>query len=641
MNYNYDFDIAALFIMIILILIAFLRKNVRSTKIEVYKGMALVHLLAIIFDIFTISTINDPQSHSMVYNYLINLGYYIFHNVTIFLFFMYGIVSEPVVPQREKVIKISRVIAFIVYFFILTTPFTKLVFYFDDNLVYSHGPVLYFLYAISVFTVGYVAYLKILNRKYHSGFVLVTNICYTFTLLATFAVNVIDGSLLIELFVIAVGFFVIYLAQDNPESYLYKNINVYNRKAFEEKMIVKVGAGEKFNVLVFEPSERAVFDYMDKNDLFVTERYVVDKCIEELKCDYSLYVLDEMTFAIIVKSDLERYIDTIGSIFTNSDIVNLKPVNLSMGMGLVSYPSQAENYDETIAIVDETIRRLRNYASKDVLVVEKSSIESQNDKDINESIKKAIANNAFSVKYEPIFNNKRNNSFDAEARISIEYNDEELSYETVFPYASKSGLIADLDKAALLHINKFIKETDVFAFGINTIGINISSVYLIEKGFYQKMIDFARENGILAERICFEISNSEIITNNEILIENLTKLKEFGFHFALDKFGESPVSFSSLLKLPIDVIKVDSKLLSSAKDQQGRKFINSIFNMIKSAKISTACEGIADEELYSYVLKANCEYYQGDYVSAPLEEKEYIRFVKEQLRQSLEMLGIK
>ena len=75
---------------------------------------------------------------------------------------------------------------------------------------------------------GYVAYLKILNRNYHSGFVLVTNICYTFTLLATFAVNVIDGSLLIELFVLAVGFFVIYLAQDNPESYLYKNINVWD-----------------------------------------------------------------------------------------------------------------------------------------------------------------------------------------------------------------------------------------------------------------------------------------------------------------------------------------------------------------------------------------------------------------------------
>ena len=643
MNYNISFDIAALFIMIILVLISFIRKNVLSTKIEVYKGMAVIHLIAIIFDIFTISTITEPQTHSMVYNYLINLGYYAFHNVTIFMFFMYGIVSEPFVPHRNTVIKVSKIIAFLVYFFILTTPYTKLVFYFDDNLVYSHGPILYFLYAVSVFVVGYVAYLKILNRKYHSGFVLVTNICYTFALLGTFIINIINGYLLIELFVITVGFFVIYLAQDNPESYLYKNLNIYNRKAFEEKMIGKSNFKEKFDVVIFTPADRSNLDNMDRNDLFVIERYIVEKCIEELKCYYSLYVLDNLTFAIIVKKDLNRYIDTINNIFTNANPVNLKVVNLSMSIGLMSYPNQVSTYDEIIVTVDEMIKRLRNYASKEILVVEKSFIESQDDKGINEAIKKAITSNTFIIRYEPIFNSKYNISLDAEARISINYNETELSYETLFPYANKSGLIIDLDKSALLRINEFIKKTDVFAFGINTIGINISSAYLIEKDFYKTLIDFAKENDILAERICFELSNSEIIIDNESFVENLFKLKEYGFHFALDKFGESPVSFSSLLKLPIDVIKVDKKLLSLATDDQCKKFVSSIFDMIKSANIHTACEGITDKQLYNYALSddCGCEYYQGDYVSISLEEKEYTKFVKEQLRQSLEMLGMK
>lgn len=642
MNYNYDFDIAALIIMIILILIAFIRKNVPSTKVHIYKRMIVIHFLAIIFDILTISTIVHPQSHNMVYNYLINLGYYLFHSITVILFVMYGTVSEPIVPHRNKVTTIIKVLAFIMFSLILTTPYTKLVFYFDDNLVYSHGPALYFLYTISLLAVAYTAYLKILNRKYHTGFVLVTNVCYAFTLLSAFIINIINGYILIELFVISLGFFIIYLAQDNPESYLYKNINVYNRKAFEDKILSKINAKTKFDVLIFEPSKKGSYvSNLDRNEIFTIERYMIEKCNDELKCDYTLYVLDTLTYAIIIKKDLNNYCEKVKEMFNNSNVVNHKVYNLTPCLGLMNYPDQVTNYDEALATFEETIRRLNNYASNDILIVEKSFVESQDDNEIYDAIKTAITTNNFDIKYQPIFNSKHNISLDAEARIFIKYNDKDLSYEEIFPYATKSGLISELDKSALLYINEFIKKTDVFRFGINSIGVNISSSYLIEKDFYKTLIDFASRNDVLANRICFELSNNDIIADNETFIENLNKLKEYGFHFALDKFGELPISLSSLVKLPFDVIKVDEKLLSIALQTKGKKFVNSIFNVIKSADIHTACGGVDNEKLYNYVLKINCEYYQGSYACDILNEKQYTKFVKDQLRLSLEHLGIK
>ena len=87
---------------------------------------------------------------------------------------------------------------------------------------------------------------------------------------------------------------------------------------------------------------------------------------------------------------------------------------------------------------------------------------------------------------------------------------------------------------------------------INLSGASISDP-LFEK-FIRDQLDMY-SNYQLADKLCFEISETLVIANLSDAIRFIHRIKKFGCYFCLDDFGGGLSSFSYLKSLPVDYLK--------------------------------------------------------------------------------------
>ena len=188
---------------------------------------------------------------------------------------MYGLTTDSKRRGNKKTRNIIKILFTLVIILIVTTPLTKLVFYFDNNSVYHHGPFLYVLYTIGLTSVVYVLYLKLTNKEEHSSFQIITNFAYTIALFSAFLYHLTHDSVLIELFAIDMGYLVMFISHNNPEQYLYKTIAVYNRHAFDEYIYHIVHMNRVFNILIITPKNSELY----KKQFSSTEMFTLEKNI--------------------------------------------------------------------------------------------------------------------------------------------------------------------------------------------------------------------------------------------------------------------------------------------------------------------------------------------------------------------------
>jgi EAL domain-containing protein (putative c-di-GMP-specific phosphodiesterase class I) len=63
------------------------------------------------------------------------------------------------------------------------------------------------------------------------------------------------------------------------------------------------------------------------------------------------------------------------------------------------------------------------------------------------------------------------------------------------------------------------------------------------------------------KNLVFEITESVMIKNQEKAIRTINELKNIGIKIAIDDFGTGFSSLSYLMKLPIDVLKLDKSFV--------------------------------------------------------------------------------
>jgi c-di-GMP phosphodiesterase len=133
-----------------------------------------------------------------------------------------------------------------------------------------------------------------------------------------------------------------------------------------------------------------------------------------------------------------------------------------------------------------------------------------------------------------------------------------------------------------------------------------------------KFIIFLLKGYNVANKVIFEIIESEYIEDYQAVINFIENMKKLGCKIALDDFGSGYSNFEYVLKMNIDYIKIDASLIKNIdKDPNSQIITETIVNFTKKLNIKTIAEYVHTKDVFDKVKSLGIDYSQGYFIGRP------------------------
>ena len=310
---------------------------------------------------------------------------------------------------------------------------------------------------------------------------------------------------------------------------------------------------------------------------------------------------------------IEKLINEIEGISEQLSVPRLYPV---IGIRAVEKLDDADKrYGEALrakALVKN--RRDRHYAFYDEIDYD-TIVENKN---LENSFEKALADKKFEVWYQPKFNSHTGKIVGSEALIRWRADDGSLiSPGRFIPLFEKNGNIIRLDEYVFREVCRQQKEWQKEGIQILPVSVNISRFSLYYSNVVEKYERIINYYDVDHKYVQIEITESAIIENT-VIVELIQKFHDAGFDILLDDFGSGYSSLASLNQMPFDTIKLDKSLVDYVGNEIGEKDLKFIVQLVQSLGMKITAEGVEYKEQLDFLENLNCDDIQGFYFSKPL-----------------------
>lgn len=236
------------------------------------------------------------------------------------------------------------------------------------------------------------------------------------------------------------------------------------------------------------------------------------------------------------------------------------------------------------------------------------------------NIQMGIVRDEFTLYYQPEYDLATNRIIGVEALVRwISPRKGLIAPDDFIPLAEKCDLIYDLERMILCKALKQKQLWEQDGLGHIELSINLSGKSIESEDDFRIIEEIISSYRVDYNKIIFEITETVIITNINLVMERLNRLKRHGIRFALDDFGTGYSSLVHLVKLPIDIIKIDRSFIRSIPyNIEETTITKNILTMAHDLSYKVVAEGIETKEQLEYLRKNFCEGGQGFLLCVPL-----------------------
>ena len=638
MQYISEFCIAAVVGTVVLFALYFLKRNYDTPHNWLFFGMVVINLLASSVNIVSISTIAHPEQFSPFVRDLVNLSYLWLYNLLAGVFLLYADNITKIPQHRIPV----RIFFFSVHlletFLIFTSPVTKLIAYFDENLVYCRGilhPLLYTV-AYAEILAGLLLYAFCRNKFNH--YQKVSVFWYAVANFAAQIFQMIFPRYVIGNYITTLSLFFLFVAFENHAYYLFQTTMCYNRYAFTTTVRRLQKRQTPYQVMAL---------YMDyiRTSAVAARPSLIDQLTVLLgaRMDRAfpgkVYVLSNECFAVIEEnaspeweqSAREKVQDCFAEPFAvtregKTETTRISPVIRSIsiterfpdGYALLDYLTQTENVSSA-SVSDE--------------VVDMALESMRHEQKMLHLIDKALENHSFRVWYQPILDVKSGVYRSAEALIRLrDVNGAYFNPEELIRFAEKNGRIDAVGLYVFEEVCRMIREREILRLGVRCIQVNLSPRQLRNPALADDLLEMIRRYGLSADSINLEITETAEITqaDKEQMISFMERMRSEGVAFSLDDYGSGFATIGTLLTYPVDLVKFDRDILWKAMTEpSGMTLLKTSLSAVRGIGKKAVVEGVETKEMEQVLRQNDCDCLQGFLFSRPLPEKDFIRFIQE------------
>lgn len=250
---------------------------------------------------------------------------------------------------------------------------------------------------------------------------------------------------------------------------------------------------------------------------------------------------------------------------------------------------------------------------------------------LEQDLRTAVEEDQFTNFYSPIVSLQSGRIIGFEACLRWQHPTRGLLHPNDFALlAEQMGLHGTIDnlfvKKASLHL-KHLQETfpqydDLF------VSANLSVSIFRDPEFVRFVDGLIQELKIGKERFWFEISEATLIEHFEGIRHSLNELRSIGVSVTMNSFGTGFSSLKGLPQFPVDVLKVDSSLITGMTvDEMYVDVVGTLIALGHSLGFSIFAEGVESEKQVAELKRLGCEASQGKYFSQPVHTDETCRLL--------------
>ena len=412
-----------------------------------------------------------------------------------------------------------------------------------------------------------------------------------------------------------------------------------NRRGLVTLIDKSIKDKKSFSVVYFELENfRTINDNLGHKYGDVALKTVASK-LSEFENEDNVYVsrIGGAEFAAVVfgsidpKNFAEKVIEKIGTNITNTNDMDIR-LSLSVYSGICSYPGDANNADDILKYADIAVYNARMARSKNRICFFDKEMKEKlfRQIELERIVRDSLTHDYFYLVYQPQYdiNSKKLRGFETLLRLKTP-DGISVSPGEFIPVVEKSELIMKVDSYVIRRALKEAKSMVDAAGSSIVISINVSAKNISSHGFVSEIRGGLEESGFPPQCLEIEITEYSFAEDDITTTENLTELRSLGVQIALDDFGTGYTSLSQVMRLPVNLLKIDKSLIDDIEHNQvNRDFVDAIIYMGHLMNCDVISEGVESDKQLGLLKDHECDYVQGFVWGKPMEYEKALELCK-------------
>lgn len=243
-------------------------------------------------------------------------------------------------------------------------------------------------------------------------------------------------------------------------------------------------------------------------------------------------------------------------------------------------------------------------------------------------LKNAIENEEIYLLYQPKVDNE-GKCIGAEALLRWEHPLYGFIYPPLTVYLAKEGdILPKLEEKIFEMAVKAINQTAKQYNGEFKISVNITAKSLLWD-LDDCIQEFEEKYEVSPKRLWIEITEQDMISKADVIINKINKLKSMGHTLLIDDFG---MGYTSLLYLQsnfFNIVKLDGSLIKDIlTNTTNQKIVASIVELGEKLNVKVIAEYVETKEQCQLLEELGCNLYQGYFFSKPIPLEDFIKELK-------------
>lgn len=347
-------------------------------------------------------------------------------------------------------------------------------------------------------------------------------------------------------------------------------------------------------------------------------------------------------FALIIENiqstpDIISILDQCMNVVSVPFEINRVKINISMSIGVATYPDAGKTSEELIKNADIAMYRAKELGKNTYAFFDDEiNKQVQRRHQLDRNLRNAIKNDEFDLAYQFHVDTLTLKPHGVEALLRWDNHFlGSVSPAEFIPIAEGNGLINEIGEWVIHRACSDFKNVIEQYGDLNLIlAINVSLQQLINQNFSNAIKKILSETNIPGECLLLEVTESALMKKPEASIKVMAAIDKLDIKFALDDFGVSYSSIQYLKNLPISLIKIDQSFVRDMlTNKNNAAIVNGTIQLSHALEIKTMAEGVETEEQFIKLKQMGCEYVQGYYFSHPMNMEGLIKALQTHLQK--------
>ncbi|MNX67223.1 Phytochrome-like protein cph2 [compost metagenome] len=294
-------------------------------------------------------------------------------------------------------------------------------------------------------------------------------------------------------------------------------------------------------------------------------------------------------------------------------------INTSIGISL--FPGDALSAEQLLRNADSALFKAKSAGRNGyALYTEELTAHAQQRVEIAFELRRALDQQELRVYYQPVHDLQTRRLIGVEALVRWEHPLRGLVSPAEFiPVAERTGLIAEIDAWVMQQACRQMCQWQQAGVALSFVAVNVSSRLFARRELYQQVAQVLRETGLDPACLELEVTESAVMEDPEVALEQMHRLRELGVRLAIDDFGTGYSSLLRLKRLPVQKLKIDQGFVAGLPwDEDDAAIARVIIALAQSMGMQVHAEGIEQIEQAAFLLEHGCHLGQGYWFGRPV-----------------------